>query len=59
MSRSGGGVRKITASALKVGKCYLTNTGRVWRVLQRMPDGRVLYEHRADKAAAVSWLPGC
>ncbi len=58
MSRSGGGVRKITASALKVGKCYLTNTGRVWRVLQRMPDGRVLYEHRADKAAAVSWLPG-
>jgi hypothetical protein len=23
-----------------------------------MPDGRVLYEHRADKAAAVSWLPG-
>ena len=51
-------MKKITVSALKVGKCYLTNTGRVWRVLQRMPDGRVLYEHRADSAAAVTWLPG-
>ena len=44
-------------STLKVGKCYLTNSGRVWRVRQIMPDGRVLYEHRADKAAAT-WAPG-
>ena len=23
-----------------------------------MPDGRLLYEHRVDKAAAVNWTPG-
>ncbi len=51
-------MRKITVSVLKVGKCYLTNTGRVWRIMQRMPDGRVLYEHRATNAAAVTWAPG-
>ena len=51
-------MRAIKVSALKVGKCYLTNTGRVWRVLEHMPDGRVLYEHRADNATAVAWLPG-
>lgn len=51
-------MRAIKVSALKAGRCYLTNTGRVWRVKQIMPDGRVLYEHRADKATAVAWLPG-
>ena len=51
-------MKKITVSALKIGKCYLTNTGRVWRIMQHMPDGRVRYEHRADGAGAVAWLPG-
>ena len=39
-------MKKITVSALKVGKCYLTNTGRVWRIINLLPDGRILYEHR-------------
>ena len=51
-------MRKITVSALKVGKCYLTNTGRVWRILQHMPDGRVLYEHRARSIDGSVWAPG-
>ena len=51
-------MRAIKVSGLKVGKCYLTNTGRVWRIIRLMEDGRVLYEHRADKAGAVAWLPG-
>ncbi len=38
----------IPVSALEVGKCYLTNTGRVWRIIRFMPDGRILYEHRAQ-----------
>ena len=38
MSRSGGGVRKITASALKVGKCYLTDGNIVRRVVTILPD---------------------
>ena len=48
----------VRVSTLKVGKCYLTNTGRVWRIMQRMPDGRVLYEHRPGKADAITWMPG-
>ncbi len=38
----------IPVSALEVGKCYLTNTGRVWRIIRFMPDGRILYEHRGQ-----------
>ena len=48
----------VLPESLEPGKCYQTNTGRVWPVIQRMPDGRMLYEHRVDKAAAVNWLPG-
>jgi hypothetical protein len=51
-------VRKITVSALKIGRCYLTNTGRVWRIKQVMPDGRVLYEHRAQNLDSDNWAPG-
>jgi hypothetical protein len=36
----------LSVSALEVGKCYLTNSGRVWRIVQVMPDGRVSYEQR-------------
>ncbi len=35
-------------STLEVGKYYLTNTGRVWRIMQCMLDGRVLDEHRSQ-----------
>lgn len=36
----------IPASTLKVGQCYLTSAGRVWRIVGLLSDGRVVYEHR-------------
>ncbi len=48
----------VPVSALKVGKCYLTNTGRVWRIIQAMPDGRILYEHRSRNLDSDRWSPG-
>ncbi len=38
----------VPPDSIEVGKCYLTNTGRVWRIIRFMPDGRILYEHRAQ-----------
>ena len=51
-------MRTIKVSALKVGKCYLTNTGRVWRIKQIMGDGRILYEHRSRSFDSDNWVPG-
>lgn len=48
----------IPVSALKVGKCYLTNTSRVWRIMRIMPDGRIQYEHRSRSLDNATWLPG-
>ena len=48
----------IPLSALKGGKSYLTNSGRMCRIIRRMPDGRVLYEHRADNAVAGTGKAG-
>ncbi len=36
----------IPPESIEVGRCYLTKTGRVRRVLCLMPDGRVQYEQR-------------
>ena len=43
---------------LEVGKCYLINTHRVWRIIRIMPDGRVQYEYHAASSTAPSWHPG-
>ena len=48
----------VRVSTLKVGKCYLTNTGRVWRIRQIMPDGRILYEYRSRSMDSDIWAPG-
>jgi hypothetical protein len=49
----------IPISGLEVGKCYLTNVGRVWRVVQLLPDGRIIYEHRPGHIHhAKKWKPG-
>jgi len=48
----------IPVSALEVGKCYLTNTGRVWRIIRIMPDGRVQYEHRSQSILVEDQRPG-
>ena len=48
----------ISPESLEVGKCYLTNTGRVWRIIRVMPDWRVLYEQRSRRGPAKTWQPG-
>ncbi len=48
----------IPISALELGKCYLTNRGRVWRIMRIMPDGRVQYEHRSHNTLVETQKPG-
>ena len=51
-------VMAVPLAALEVGKCYLTNTGRVWRIIRIMPDGRILYEHRSQNVFVEDQKPG-
>ncbi len=44
--------------SIEVGKCYLTGSGRVWRIVQIMPDGRIVYEWRSPRAGAKKWYAG-
>ena len=48
----------IPLESLEVGRCYLTNTHQVWRIVRRMPDGRVLYEHRGRNTFFENQKPG-
>ncbi len=49
----------IPLKSVEVGKCYLTNAGRVWRIVQFVPDGRILYEHRPGHVHQTkNWKPG-
>ncbi len=49
----------VPPESIEVGKCYLTNDGRVRRVAKFLPDGRVRYVYRsfpADKRR--TWRTG-
>ena len=48
----------LPPESLEVGRCYLTNTGRVWRIIRVMPGERILYEQRSRRAPAKTWQPG-
>ncbi len=48
----------VPPESLEVGKCYVINTYRVWRIIRVMPDGGVQYEQRAANHIATSWQPG-
>ena len=51
----------MDASGIEVGKCYLVQIGRlsqVRRVLQVMPDDRVLFDIRGANARATYWRAG-
>ena len=49
----------IPEESIQVGKCYLGDNGKVWRVVRIWPDGRVQFEFRSrmQKDARV-WKPG-
>ncbi len=45
--------------SIEVGRCYLSNDGRVKRVVQVMPDGRVVYEVRPGHVPSTrAWRSG-
>jgi hypothetical protein len=47
----------IPPESIQVGKCYLTTTGQVRRVIRIMPNGRVQYEHRLGHAVLKRQWP--
>ena len=49
----------VPPESIRVGQCYLMNSGQVRRVLRIMPDSRVQYESRpAHRGQATTWKPG-
>jgi hypothetical protein len=49
----------IPLESIEVGKCYLTESGHIRRVVRLMADGRIQYEHRpAHLLSASAWMPG-
>ncbi len=49
----------IPPESIEVGKCYLGNNGKVWRVVRLWPDSRVQFEFRArSRGEARVWKPG-
>ncbi len=49
----------IPPESIEVGRCYLGDNGKVWRVVRLWPDGRVQFEFRArSRQDAKVWKPG-
>ncbi len=49
----------ISPESIQIGRCYLTATDYVRRVVQVMPDGRVVFEVRASHVANTrAWRSG-
>ncbi len=49
----------IPPESIAVGKCYLTGEGRVRRVLEILPDGRIRYRYRSFLGATSrTWRSG-
>jgi hypothetical protein len=49
----------VPPESINVGKCYLGDNGKVWRVVRLWPDSRVQFEFRARSLSkAKTWKPG-
>jgi hypothetical protein len=48
----------VPPESIEVGKCYLSKAGWVWRVVQILPDGSILYEQRTSHVRPRSWTAG-
>ena len=48
----------IPLESVAPGKCYLTETGQIRRVLRVLPDGRVQYEYRGAANPQILWKDG-
>ncbi len=45
----------VPPESIRAGKCYLTDTGQVRRVLHILPNGRVAYERRPARQPEAPW----
>ncbi len=48
----------VAPESIKIGRCRLTDAGRVQRVLEITPDGKVVYAHRGTRSVQKAWTPG-
>ncbi len=49
----------LPPGSIEVGRCYLGDNGKVWRVVRLWPDSRVQFEFRARSLSkAKTWKPG-
>ncbi len=49
----------VPPESIEIGKCYLGDNGKVWRVVRVWPDSRVQFEFRARSRGEVRiWKPG-
>ena len=48
----------VAAESIQIGQCYLSDTGKIRRVLNILPDGRVQFEarNRTDRTGLRSKL---
>ncbi len=49
----------VPPESIEAGKCYLTTSGHVRRVVRIMPDGRIQFEHRSGSTGrGFGWKVG-
>ena len=48
----------VPPESIEIGRCYLTETGQVRRVVRFMGDGRVQYEERSAHILQKTWTVG-
>ena len=49
----------LPPETIEVGKCYLSDEGRVRRVVRFLPDGRIQYAYRTfPTAPSIPWRTG-
>ena len=49
----------VPPESIKIGRCYLMSTGHIRRIVQVMPDGRVVYEARPGHVPSTrAWRSG-
>ncbi len=49
----------VPPESVEVGKCYLGDNGKVWRIVRLWPDSHVQFEFRARSCGdAKVWKPG-
>ncbi len=48
----------VLTESIKVGRCYLMETGHLCRVVALLPDGRVQYVSKGEYSHKATWKPG-